>query len=260
MLLRVTLLRTDVSEDHIASIIRVTRIGELVTTLKFRSTGKQNQFSHLPAHCRDYIQPNLQSSGPTQHQICGLASHEIIQSPPSCQRPHRTKDTRCSQDNLWVWQDLHWTDGHSVNIRLKEHQRHIRLEHPGKSAVAEHSIVQGPSTQFHNSSNLATKTRYMDHNVSEAIEIELNSYNTTRGRALSQKILELPYLFPKSFRDMTQVHWRRGPLSLTPAMLTVNNPSPRRYGISLCNLAISQTHTTTCYPHSSLYPLSGIPY
>jgi demethoxyubiquinone hydroxylase (CLK1/Coq7/Cat5 family) len=33
MLRRVALVKTDVSEEHIASIIRVTRIGELGTTL-----------------------------------------------------------------------------------------------------------------------------------------------------------------------------------------------------------------------------------
>jgi UV DNA damage repair endonuclease len=51
--------------------------------------------------------------------------------------------------------------GRSVDIRLKEHQRHVRLEHPDKSAVAEHSIDQGHRIQFHNSSILATKTRYI---------------------------------------------------------------------------------------------------
>jgi hypothetical protein len=34
---------------------------------------------------------------PAQHQICGLAPLEISQSPPSGQRPPRTKDTRCLQ-------------------------------------------------------------------------------------------------------------------------------------------------------------------
>jgi demethoxyubiquinone hydroxylase (CLK1/Coq7/Cat5 family) len=37
MLHRVALVRTDVSEEHIASIIRVTRIGELGTTLAITS-------------------------------------------------------------------------------------------------------------------------------------------------------------------------------------------------------------------------------
>jgi hypothetical protein len=61
--------------------------------------------------------------------------------------------------------------GHSVE---KEHQRHIRLEHPDKSAVAEHSIDQGHYIQFHNFSILATKTRYMDHIVRKATEIEFH--------------------------------------------------------------------------------------
>jgi hypothetical protein len=33
--------------------------------------------------------------------------------------------------------------GCSVDIRIKEHQRHIRLEHPDKSAIAENSIKNG---------------------------------------------------------------------------------------------------------------------
>jgi hypothetical protein len=70
--------------------------------------------------------------------------------------------------------------GHSVDIRLKEHQRHIRLEHPDKSAIAEHSNNQGHRIQFHNASILATKTRYMDRTFREAIEIELHPYNINR--------------------------------------------------------------------------------
>jgi hypothetical protein len=70
--------------------------------------------------------------------------------------------------------------GRSVDIRLKEHQRHIILEHPEKSAVAEHNIDQGNCIPFHSSSILATKTRYMDRIVREAIEIELNPYNINR--------------------------------------------------------------------------------
>jgi hypothetical protein len=70
--------------------------------------------------------------------------------------------------------------GRSVDIRMKEHQRHIRLDHPGKSAVAEYSIDQGHRIQFHNASILATKTRYMDRIVREAIEIELHPYNINR--------------------------------------------------------------------------------
>jgi hypothetical protein len=51
--------------------------------------------------------------------------------------------------------------GRSVDIRLKEHQPHIRLDHPDKSAVAEHNIDHGHRIQFHNASIFATKTTYM---------------------------------------------------------------------------------------------------
>jgi hypothetical protein len=73
-----------------------------------------------------------------------------------------------------------------VDIRLKEHQRHIRLEHPDKSAVAEHIIDLGHRIQFHNSSILARKIRYMDRIVTEAIKIELLPYdiNTEGGFCL----------------------------------------------------------------------------
>jgi hypothetical protein len=70
--------------------------------------------------------------------------------------------------------------GRSVDIRLKEHQRNIRLQYPDKSVVAEHSIDQGHRIQFHNASILATKNRYMDRIVKEAIEIELHPYNINR--------------------------------------------------------------------------------
>jgi hypothetical protein len=67
-----------------------------------------------------------------------------------------------------------------VDARLKEHQRHIRLEHPDVSAVAEHSVDLGHHIQFHNASVLATTTQYMDRIVREAIEIELHHNNMDR--------------------------------------------------------------------------------
>jgi hypothetical protein len=81
----------------------------------------------------------------------------------------------CECDRVYIGQA-----GRSMDIRLKEHQRHIRIEHPDKSAVAEQSIYLGHRIQFHNSSILATKTRYMDRIVREATEIELHSYNINR--------------------------------------------------------------------------------
>jgi hypothetical protein len=67
-----------------------------------------------------------------------------------------------------------------VDTRLKEHQRHICLEHPNNSTVAEHSIDLGYRIQFHNTSILATKTPQTDHTVREATEIELHVENMNR--------------------------------------------------------------------------------
>jgi hypothetical protein len=67
-----------------------------------------------------------------------------------------------------------------VDTRLKEHQRYIRLEHPDKSSVAEHTVDLGYRIQFHETSILATKTRYMDRIIREAIEIELHPNNMNR--------------------------------------------------------------------------------
>jgi hypothetical protein len=67
-----------------------------------------------------------------------------------------------------------------VDAKLKEHQRHIRLEQPDKSAVTEHSVDLGHHIQFHNTSALAMKIQYMDLIVREAIEIELHRNNMNR--------------------------------------------------------------------------------
>jgi hypothetical protein len=130
-------------------------------------TGQRAQLSRLPALCRDYIQPYQQHTGPT-HQICWLGPHEIIQSPPSGQnrfglRTPGVYKILCECGRVYIGQT-----GRSVDIRLKEHQRQIRLEHPDKSALDEHSIDHGHRIQLHNSFILATKTRYMDRIVREA--------------------------------------------------------------------------------------------
>jgi hypothetical protein len=81
-----------------------------------------------------------------------------------------------------------------VDIRLKEHQRHIQLEHPDKLAVAEHSIDQGYRIQSRNASILATKTRYMDRVVREAIAIELRPYNINRVSGLYPNTASKPLI------------------------------------------------------------------
>jgi hypothetical protein len=74
------------------------------------STTGQAKLSRLPAFVGIIF--NRISRVLARHNIkCGLAPHEIIQSPPSDQRSPWTKDTRCLQDPIWVRQYLHWAVG-----------------------------------------------------------------------------------------------------------------------------------------------------
>jgi hypothetical protein len=60
---------------------------------------------------------------------------------------------------------------------VKEHHQHICLEHPDKSAVAEHCISQGHRIQLQDIRILSTKSRYMDQMIMKATEIELHPNN-----------------------------------------------------------------------------------
>jgi hypothetical protein len=68
----------------------------------------------------------------------------------------------------------------SIETRVKERQPHINLEHPDKSAVAEHSINLGHCIQLQNITILSTKSRDMDWMIREATEIELLPNNMNR--------------------------------------------------------------------------------
>jgi hypothetical protein len=75
----------------------------------------------------------------------------------------------------------------SIEARCEEHMRHIQLDKPEKSAVAEHSINTRHKTDF-NVSVLDRALGYMDRLVKEAIQIRLNQNNINRddGFTLSQ--------------------------------------------------------------------------
>jgi hypothetical protein len=75
--------------------------------------------------------------------------------------------------------------GRSMDIRLKEHQCHIWLEHLDKSALVEHSINQGHIILFHDASILATSTGCVDHIVRETIEVVLHPFNMNRKDGFS---------------------------------------------------------------------------
>jgi hypothetical protein len=102
--------------------------------------------------------------------------------------------------------------GRTIEARLKEHRRHVHLNQPDKSAVAQHSITSH-RINFDSTSKLGTATKYMDCLVKEAIEIWLHPDNFNRDDRFNLshtwcpiiKMLQLPRSAPTAKQGQAQV-------------------------------------------------------
>jgi hypothetical protein len=75
--------------------------------------------------------------------------------------------------------------GQTIEARLREHRRHVRLNQPERSAVAEHSLTTYHRIDFDGTSKLRTATRYMDRLVREAIESNCTPTTSTETIGLT---------------------------------------------------------------------------
>jgi hypothetical protein len=76
------------------------------------------------------------------------------------------------------------TESRTIQIRPKEHTKHLQFGQPKKSHIAEHNIDTERSMKFNHTCMLDKVAGYVDLMVKEVTEIQLNLYNFQQGLGL----------------------------------------------------------------------------
>jgi hypothetical protein len=92
----------------------------------------------------------------------------------------------------------------TITARCKEHECHIWLHQPEKSAVAQQCIETSNKIGFDEVTLLARSARYIDRLVKEATEIQLHPINVNRAN----KIHAEPGMVPSHKHASTQAKQR----------------------------------------------------
>jgi len=81
-----------------------------------------------------------------------------------------------------------------VNIRIKEHQRDVRLKHTTQSVLSEHNVETGHQILFDKTTTIATTTAYFPRKYREAIEIQKHFDNLNRDNGYNISKIWKPIL------------------------------------------------------------------